>query len=170
MYANNGTDNSLDPLFVQPANGTITFANTTGTQFMNESTTAANTIMPQSMNGTTAFANTTMPQSMNGTKNIKSSTSDIIHHLNLARQAVELGNPKTILEELAFIEQQIYFISNNATSDSSTMSDYATNELEESEATKEQPEEVEESVPVEEQLPRSSSSRDDTPQRTRSYQ
>ena len=29
MYANNGTDHSLDSLFVQPANGTSTFENTT---------------------------------------------------------------------------------------------------------------------------------------------
>jgi hypothetical protein len=37
MYANNGTDTSnLSPLFVQPANGTINFANTTAPQPMNQ--------------------------------------------------------------------------------------------------------------------------------------
>ena len=157
MYANNGTDSSLSPLFVQPANGTATFANPA---------------VPQPANGTATFANTTISQSMNGTQNLPISPSDIIYHLNLARQAVELGNPNTILKELDFVEQQLYFIAKNATSEFSNMSDDSSNGLKEAEATKEEPapEDIEEDVPIDEQLPRSSSSRDDTPQRTRSYQ
>ena len=156
MYANNGTDtSSLSPLFVQPANGTINFANTT---------------VPQPMSGAATDANTTEPQPMSETQNqTTSSPSDIIFHLNLARQALELGDPKTILKELDFIEQQLYFVTQNATSDFSTMSNSSSTELEVN-ATKNQPEDIEEDIPVEEQLPRSSASRDDTPQRTRSYQ
>ena len=144
VYANNGTDNTLDPLFVQRPNGTAT------------------------------NANMTLPQPMNGTQDITSSTLDIIYHLNLARQAVELGNPRDILKELDLVEQQLYFVAKNATSDFSTMSDSSSNELEgseeESEAKQDQPEDTEEKVPVDEQLPRASSTRDDTPQRTRAYQ
>ena len=161
VYANNGTDNTLDPLFVQRPNGTATNANPP---------------VSQPMNGTATFANSTLPQPMNGTKDATSSTLDIINHLNLARQALELGNPKAILKELDLIEQQLYFVAKNATLDFSTMSNSSSNELEvskdlqESEATKEKPEDIEEAVPVDEQLPRSSSTRDDTPQRTRGYQ
>ena len=159
VYANNGTDNTLDPLFVQRPNGTATNANLT---------------LPQPMNGTATNANLTLPQPMNGTQDITSSTLDIIYHLNLARQAVELGNPRDILKELDLVEQQLYFVAKNATSDFSTMSDSSSNELEgseeESEAKQDQPEDTEEKVPVDEQLPRASSTRDDTPQRTRAYQ
>ena len=159
VYANNGTDNTLDPLFVQRPNGTATNSNPT---------------LPQPMNGTATNANMTLPQPMNGTQDITSSTLDIIYHLNLARQAVELGNPRDILKELDLVEQQLYFVAKNATSDFSTMSDSSSNELEgseeESEAKQDQPEDTEEKVPVDEQLPRASSTRDDTPQRTRAYQ
>ena len=152
VYANNGTDNTLDPLFVQRPNGTATNANPT---------------LPQPMNGTATNANMTLPQPMNGTQDITSSTLDIIYHLNLARQAVELGNPRDILKELDFVEQELYFVAKNVTLDFPTMSNSSSNE---SEATKEESEDIEEAVPVDEQLPRSSSSRDDTPQRTRGYQ
>ena len=142
MYANNGTDNTLDPVFVQPEqNGTINFANPTAT----------------------------VPQPINGTQNLTSSSpSDIFSHLNLARQAVELGNPNAILKELGFVEQQLYSITKNTTSsDFSTMSNLSSTELN---ATKNQPEDIEDKVPVEEQRPRSSSSHEEPPQRTRSYQ
>ena len=137
VYANNGTDNTLDPLFVQRPNGTAT------------------------------NANMTLPQPMNGTQDITSSTLDIIYHLNLARQAVELGNPRDILKELDLVEQQLYFVAKNATSDFSTMSNSSSNKLE---ATKEEPENIQENIPKDEQLPRASSTRDDVPQRTRAYQ
>jgi len=174
VYANNGTDNTLDPLFVQRPNGTATNANMTLPQPMNGTATNANMTLPQPMNGTATNANMTLPQPMNGTQDITSSTLDIIYHLNLARQAVELGNPRDILKELDLVEQQLYFVAKNATSDFSTMSDSSSNELEgseeESEAKQDQPEDTEEKVPVDEQLPRASSTRDDTPQRTRAYQ
>jgi len=152
VYANNGTDNTLDPLFVQRPNGTATNANMT---------------LPQPMNGTATNANMTLPQPMNGTQDITSSTLDIIYHLNLARQAVELGNPRDILKELDLVEQQLYFVAKNATSDFSTMSNSSSNKLE---ATKEEPENIQENIPKDEQLPRASSTRDDVPQRTRAYQ
>jgi hypothetical protein len=176
VYANNGTDNTLDPLFVQRPNGTATNANPPVSQPMNGTATNANPPVSQPMNGTATFANTTIPQPMNGTKDVTSSTLDIFNHLNLARQAVELGNPKDILKELDLVEQELYFVAKNATLDFSTMSNSSSNglevskDLEESEATKEKPEDMEEPVPVDEQLPRSSSTRDDTPQRTRGYQ
>jgi hypothetical protein len=148
--------------------GAATDANTTVPQSMSGAATDANTTVPQSMSGAATDANTTVPQSISETQNITSSTLDIIFHLNLARQALELGDPNTILKELDFIEQQLYFVTKNATSDFPTMTNYSSTELEELE--QKEPEDIEEDIPVEEQLPRSSSSRDDTPQRTRSYQ
>ena len=148
IYANNGTDKTLAPLFVKPMNGT----------------TFANLMKPQSINGTVTNTNSTIPQSMNGTQNLTSSSSDILFHLNLARQALELGDPHTILKELDFVED---FIAKNTTSDFSTLSNSSSSELE---ATKEDSENIKEDVPIDEQLPRSAASRDDVPQRTRGSQ
>ena len=152
IYANNGTDKTLAPLFVKPMDGSTLFANL---------------MAPQSMNGSVTNANSTIPQSMNGTQNLNSSLSDIISHLDLARQALELGDPHTILKEIDFAEEQLYFIEKNTTSDFSTMSNSSSNKLE---ATKEEPENIQENIPKDEQLPRASSTRDDVPQRTRAYQ
>ena len=152
IYANNGTDKTLAPLFVKPMNG---------------STPIANLMAPPSMNGSVTNANSTIPPSMNGTQNLNSSLSDIISHLDLARQALELGDPHTILKEIDFAEEQLYFLEKNTTSDFSTMSNSSSNKLE---ATKEEPENIQENIPKDEQLPRASSTRDDVPQRTRAYQ
>ena len=152
IYANNGTDKTLAPLFVKPMNGSTPFANL---------------MAPQSTNGSVTNANSTIPPSMNGTQNLNSSLSDIISHLDLARQALELGDPHTILKEIDFAEEQLYFLEKNTTSDFSTMSNSSSNKLE---ATKEEPENIQENIPKDEQLPRASSTRDDVPQRTRAYQ
>ena len=152
IYANNGTDKTLAPLFVKPMNGSTPFANL---------------MAPQSTNGSVTNANSTIPPSTNGTQNLTSSISDIISHLNLARQALELGDPHTILKEIDFAEEQLYFLEKNTTSDFSTMSNSSSNKLE---ATKEEPENIQENIPKDEQLPRASSTRDDVPQRTRAYQ
>jgi hypothetical protein len=148
MYANNGTDKTLAPLFVKPMNGS----------------TFANLMTPQSMNGSVTNAVPTIPQSINGTQNLTSSPSDIISHLNLARQALELGDPNTILKELDFIEKQLYFIAKNTTSDFSTMSNFSSSELE---ATKVELEDIQKDIPTDEQSTVSPSAREDIPQRTR---
>ena len=167
IYANNGTDKTLAPLFVKPMNGSTPIANLMAPQSMNGSVTNANSTIPPSMNGSVTNTSSTIPPSMNGTQNLNSSLSDIISHLDLARQALELGDPHTILKEIDFAEEQLYFLEKNTTSDFSTMSNSSSSKLE---AAKEEPEDSQENIPKDEQLPRASSTRDDVPQRTRAYQ
>jgi hypothetical protein len=166
VYASNGTDSSaLAPLFVRPQNDTLTFAN-------------QQTALPQPVNGTADFANqqTALPQPVNGTQNpVTSSPSDIVSQLNLARQAVELGDPDTILKSLDFIQQQLPFLAtqNNTTNFSNMSNYYGSTDLQAESTqnmTENQPEAPEDFVPVEEQRPTSSASHRDPTGRTRTLQ
>ena len=157
VYASNGTDtNALAPLFVRPQNDTLTFANqqTALPQPVNGTADFANqqTALPQPVNGTADFANqqTALPQPVNGTQNpVTSSPSDIVSQLNLARQAVELGDPDTILKSLDFIQQQLPFLAtqNNTTNFSNMSNIYGSTDLQAESTqnmTKNQPEAPEE--------------------------
>ena len=110
-------------------------------------------------------------QSMNGTQNFTtSSSSDIVSHLNLAKQAVEVGEPDTIIKELGLIEQQLLpLVTNNNTSAFSTMSNYSSTDLKELNEKENEPADIED-VPEEQRPPSSSSSQRDPPQRTRGYE
>jgi hypothetical protein len=168
VYANNGTDtDALAPLFVRPQNDTLNFAN------------PSPAVPQQPMNGSANFANLSpaVPQQpMNGTQNQNiSSPSDIVSHLNLARQGVELGDPNTILQSLDFIQQQLSFLATqNSTTNFSNMSNYYGSTGLQAESTqnmtKNQPEDPEDFVPVEEQRPTSSASHRDPTGRTRTIQ
>jgi hypothetical protein len=113
---------------------------------------------------------------VNGTQNpVTSSPSDIVSQLNLARQAVELGDPDTILKSLDFIQQQLPFLAtqNNTTNFSNMSNIYGSTDLQAESTqnmTKNQPEAPEEIVPVEEQRPTSSASHRDPTGRTRTLQ